>query len=166
MKKVVIHLKDRERKILNSKRKEKLSQRERNRVEVLLASDKGKSNDEIMDFLGIAQQTILNIKIKYLREGLEKALGEKKRSGRPVQYGIDSETELTALVCSVPPQGRDHWTAELLMKEMSSRVKGCEKISDGQIRIMLKKMIIGRGRLNPGALGRLMKNIGNGCTAL
>lgn len=165
MKKVLLHLTGKERKILNSKRKEKLSQRVRNRVEILLASDKEKSNNEIMDFLGISQQTILNVKIKYLKEGLEKALGENSRSGRPIKYGVDSETELTAIVCSAPPQGRDHWTAELLMKEMSSKVKGCEKISDGQIRLMLKKMIINHGKLNPGALGKLMQNIGNECIA-
>lgn len=165
MKKVVIRLKGKEREFLNNKRKEKLSQRIRNRVEILLASDKGKSNDEIMDFLGIAQQTILNVKTKYLKEGLENALEEKRRSGRPVEYGIKCETELTAIVCSNPPAGRDHWTAELLMKEMRVRVEGCEEISDGKIRLMLKKMIINHGRLNPGALGELMKNIESECIA-
>lgn len=165
MKKVVVNLKKSERLLLNQKRKETLSQRIRNRIEILLQSDKGKSNDEIVEYLGIAKQTILNTKLNYLRHGFDRSLVEASRSGRPVTYGVDAQTELTAIACSEPPKGRDHWTAELLMEEMKATAKGCEKISDEQVRLMLKKMIVSPGKLKSGVLEKLTRNTGRECIA-
>lgn len=165
MKKIIVDLADKERAFLKEKRREVLTARVRNRIDILLLSDQGKTNEEIIDHLAVFPQMIWSTKLKYRDHGLAAALSEKRRSGRPVKYGIDSETELTALACTDPPLGRDHWTAELLMEKMRETVKGCRGISDEQVRLMLKKTIVNLGKSKSGVLARLMKNTGIGCTA-
>ena len=51
---------------------------------------------------------------RFLQEGLEAALGEKARPGRPPKITGEIEAKLTVLVCSQPPEGQARWTLRLL----------------------------------------------------
>jgi len=48
------------------------------------------------------------------QEGLEAALEEKPRTGRPPKITGEVEAQLTVLACSQPPEGHAHWTLRLL----------------------------------------------------
>jgi putative transposase len=74
-----------------------LSARKYNRINILLLLSKGKKTSEIEDFLAVDRITVWKTKMKYLEQGIENALIEEERSGQPVKYNTDHESELAAL---------------------------------------------------------------------
>ena len=74
----------------------------------------------------------------YLQGGVELAVFDVARSGRPRQYDTNAEAQVTALACSAPPTGRQRWTmAEL---ERAAREKpSMGTVSRETVRRMLKK---------------------------
>ena len=144
MKKIPIQLAPNEKVFLEKKKREKLTKRQRDRIEILLLCHKKKSEKDIADFLGITTDTVWRTKKRYHEQGVG-ALEEKKRPGAPKKYRIREETELTALACSDPPEGHARWTLQLLMEKMRSDVQGCEKIQRQNIFLMLKKIQQNRG---------------------
>lgn len=122
----------------------KRSQREYDRVNILLSLHKGKKDAEIVDFLEVERTTIWRTRSRYLQEGVEKALQEKERSGQPNKYGAKQEAEIIALACSDPPAGRARWTLELLTEKVSLH-KGLESINRETIRLILKKTNVSLG---------------------
>lgn len=113
--------------------------RQTNRANILILCHNDKREKDIAEFLGVRTDTIWRIKKRYDEEGLESALGEKPRPGQPTKYNQTHKTRLTALACSKAPEGRDHWTLELLTEAMQNEVGGCETISKETVRLMLKK---------------------------
>ncbi|MEX2682776.1 MAG: helix-turn-helix domain-containing protein [Candidatus Sigynarchaeota archaeon] len=91
------------------------------RVMILLACDDGKTYEEIQSGLGVSGTMIRNTRRKFNEGGLEAALGEKPRPGKPVQVTPDIEAKITALACEEPPAGRNTWTIKLLKSEMKGR---------------------------------------------
>ena len=122
----------------------KRSQREYDRVNILLLLHKGKKDAEIVDFLEVERTTVWRTRMRYLQEGLEKSLQEKERSGQPHKYGTKQEAEIIALACSDPPAGRARWTLELLTEKVSLH-KGLESINRETIRLILKKTNVSLG---------------------
>lgn len=120
------------------------SEREYNRVNILLLLDKGKKDSEIKDFLDVDRATIWRTKQKYLKEGLENALREKERSGQPEKYGAKEKAEVIATACSSPPEGRSRWTLELLSNKLKEK-EGLETINRETIRLILKKTNVSLG---------------------
>jgi len=120
------------------------SLREINRANILLLLDKGKQAAEIADFLDIGRNTVSRTKQRFLREGIEPALGEEPRSGQPRIHTVARETEVIALACSDAPSGRTRWTLELLAETLNKQ-KGFKKINRESIRLMLKKTNVNRG---------------------
>jgi transposase len=108
------------------------------RAVMLLLLDKGMSNIEIADMLGVHQNTVGRIKNKYLKEGLKVALYDKPRSGQPKKYGAREEAEIIALACSDPPEGRKCWSIRLLTETLKGE-EGFETINRETVRIILKK---------------------------
>ena len=69
----------------------------------------------IAEHVMISPGTIANLKRRYLSGGLEAALYDKPRAGRPVtKMTGEVEAHLIALTCSDPPQSYDRWTLRLL----------------------------------------------------
>lgn len=120
------------------------SLREINRANILLLLDKGKKAIEIADFLDVGRNTVSRTKGKFLRKGLEAALGEQDRPGQPQKYTQTEQAEVIALACSDPPEGRQRWTLQLLTKEARKRA-GLEGISQESVRLMLKKTNVNLG---------------------
>lgn len=121
-----------------------LSLRKYNRINVLLLLNKGKRTSEIEDFLDVDRITIWRIKNRYLERGVELAIQEDARTGQPVKYTVDHETELAAMACGPCPSGRKRWTIQLLTETLKSK-KGFESINRETIRLALKKTNVNLG---------------------
>jgi transposase len=107
MQRVEIHLKNDERIKLEAMCSSGVNQvRSLQRAQILLALDKGISDHQIADVLNIDRISIWRIRKRYLKKGLEAALYDGARSGRPVEYGDIAEAEIVALACSNPPAGQ------------------------------------------------------------
>lgn len=94
----------------------------------------------------VAEATVLSsvsvshIKRRYFEGGLERALYDNPRPGRPVtKMTGDVEAQLIALTCSEPPEGHDHWTLRLLAEGLV-QLEVVESISHVTVGETLKKM--------------------------
>ncbi len=158
-----IHLSDKERKILREiTRKGSSSARRHTRARILLMADAvrqrsggerrriSNSNQTIAAELQISDRTVSRVRQRYLRGGLELALGDNPRPGRPVEIDGEAEAYLVALACSDPPEGRDGWTLQLLANKMVE-LEYVEHISDTWVMKRLKKMNCSLGRSKTGA---------------
>lgn len=105
---------DQRRFLKNITRKGKESARKINRARVLLLSDEGKKDKEIMETLRVSDTMVENTRKKFVAEGLENAINEKPRPGKPKKIDGRKEAELITLACSDPPEGRSKWTLRLL----------------------------------------------------
>lgn len=116
----------------------KRSAREFLRAMTLLLSNKGKTDEEIHEILGISTRTIERTREKYVTEGLDCALHELPRPGQPKKLSSAQEQQIIAIACSTAPEGRSHWTLELLREETIKRGI-INEISTEPIRILLKE---------------------------
>ncbi len=124
--------------------------REIRRGHILLQAERGKTDVEIADFLGISVQSVYVIRRKFSEKGLEAAIFDRKRSPRQTLLDAKQEAHLIALVCSEPPEGRTKWTIRLL-REKVIEVGIVNAISRETIRKTLKKTFSNRGKKQVGA---------------
>lgn len=118
-KRIIIKLKDQERQELEQQiRKGIRSARELTRARILLLSDQGQGVGQIAEAVMCSPGTVINIKKRYLAEGLEAALTEKPRPGARPKITGDVEAQLIALTCSDPPEGYGQWTLRLLSNRL------------------------------------------------
>ncbi len=108
------------------------------RCRVLLLADKGKTDQEISDALNVCLATIFNIRRRYCKGGLERAISEEARSGQPPKFKGKSMAKITALACSKPPEGRAKWSLRLLADRVIE-LDIVETISYQSVRNILKK---------------------------
>lgn len=112
--------------------------REVNRAHALSCLDRGVPESQIMEVLGLGRTALWRTRAAYLQGGVELAVFDIARSGRPRQYDTDAEARVTALACSAPPAGRQRWTlAEL--ERAARRESGLGAVSRETVRRMLKK---------------------------
>ena len=122
---------------------------------LLLADATGgddRPDEEIVEALGISPRTIARVRRRFVTEGLQAAIGRGPQPPRPDKIKIkgDIEQRLVQLACSDPPQGRCHWTLQLLADELV--VLGLvESISTESVRKALKKTTSSPGSSRPGA---------------
>jgi transposase len=130
--------------LLNFVRKGHKSARELTRARILLLSNQQKGVTEIAETLGVSRNTTLNIRRRYVEEGIPYALSDKPRSGQPIKYTEKHVAEVIALACSNSPDGSKRWSLSLLTEELREK-EGFETISKESIRLILKK-----AKLSPG----------------
>lgn len=94
--------------------KGKSSAREQTRVRVLDLLHRGEHPERIAEILQVGVATIYNLQNRYLKEGLESALSEKPRCGKPPVISGETKARITALACSDAPEGHARWTLRLL----------------------------------------------------
>jgi transposase len=112
--------------------------REVNRAHILAALDGKVPEAVICQVLGVGRTAIWRTRSAYLEGGLEHALRDEARPGKPRRYETDVEAEVTALACSKPPAGAKRWT--LILLEHAARERpGMQDISRETIRRLLKK---------------------------
>jgi DNA-binding CsgD family transcriptional regulator len=146
----VVRLTDDQRAALVRREDGPLTRRQRNRVQVLLRSDAGDTDQEIADDLSISVGTVANVRRRFTLGGLDAALDEMPRPGaRPVLDG-KAEAIVIATACSPTPHGRATWTARMLANRLVE-LRVVEKVSDDTILRVLKRVSSSRGRRSPGA---------------
>ena len=78
--------------------------REVNRAHILAALDRKVPESQIMAVLGVGRTAIWRTRATYLQDGLEFALRDAPRPGKPKRYQTDDEAQVAALACSAPPE--------------------------------------------------------------
>ena len=119
--------------------------RELNRAHILAALDRKIPESQIMEVLGVGRTAIWRTRAAYVQGGLEFALHDVPRPGKPKRYRTDEEAQVTALACSEPPPGAERWTVALLT-EAARSLPQMREVSRETIRRFLKKT-----SSNPGA---------------
>lgn len=123
------------------------------RARVLLLSAEGNTDVFIAKVLRVNPQTVRNIRKRFAEEGLEAALKERPRPGAQPKLDGKGEAFLVALACSEPPEGREHWTMQLLADKLVE-LGVVESISDETVRRVLKKTALSPGRRDSGVSAR------------
>jgi len=128
----------------------RLTLRERNRVQVLLGSDAGDTDEDVADAAGVCVATVVAIRKRFAADGLDAALGERPRSGGPAEFDGKVEATIVAIACSPTPAGRAEWTIGLIAGRLVE-LKVVESISGRTVGRVLKKVGSSRGRRRRGA---------------
>jgi hypothetical protein len=120
------------------------------RAQILLWSDAGKQDKEIVALLGCAPMTVSSTRERWVKE---KRLEDLPRLGSKPMLDAKQESLLIALACSDAPDGRAEWTMQLLADKLVE-LKVVEQISDETVRRTLKKTSSSRGNTSSGASRR------------
>ena len=112
---------------------------------VLLQADQsaagpGWADARIAEGLGVTTRTVENIRRRFVEQGLQAAL-ERKKQCRPSRERLldgAKEAKLVAICCSKAPNGRRHWTLQLLADRLVE-LNIVDSISYETVRRTLKK---------------------------
>ncbi len=112
------------------------------RARILLLSDTGHADGrrrdwEIAEAVDISERQVVRIRQQFVREG-ESVLDRQPRPSVPGKLDGKGEATLVRLCCSKAPEGRDHWTLQLLCDELS-RLKVVDSVCPETVRKVLKK---------------------------
>ena len=117
--------------------------RQYKRMQILLLADEnhdngGKTDKAIAEQLAISPATVERTRRHYVENGLESALNEQPRSGRPREISGETRAQITALACSTPPEGYGRWSLRLLA-DKAVELAFIEHISHDAVGDILKK---------------------------
>lgn len=144
-KKYVVELTDEEREqLLTMLKRGKVVARKLCRAQILLQADEGASDALIATTLHTGVATVERTRKRFVDEGLDAALTERRRLGGQPKLQGKAEAFLIATACSVPPNGRQRWTLQLLADRLVE-VGVVDTISDDTVGRALKKT-----QLSPG----------------
>ena len=139
MRQTELHLSEDDRAVVQEVRSKGLHQsREINRAHMLACLDQGIPEAQILAVLGVGRTALWRTRAAYAQGGLQLALFDVARPGRPRTYDTDAEAQVTALACSAPPQGRKRWTM-VELERAARREPGLGNLSRETVRRMLKK---------------------------
>jgi putative transposase len=131
------------------------------RAQILLKSDEGFTDEEIVEQLGCGERTVRNVRKRFCTEGLEAALVDAPRSGRPPGFTPRQQQQVVALACTAPPDGRCCWTLELLCEQAAER-GFVKSVSKSEVALWLKAHDLKPWRKKLGAFQNLPRNFVNG----
>jgi putative transposase len=118
------------------------------KARILLMTDYSKgahrTDEEVGSALGVSMRTIVRVRRRCLEGGLEAALYDKARSGRPPKITGEIEAQITVLACSDPPPGHAKWSLRLLA-DKTVELGYLDRISHVAISNRLKKTRCSRG---------------------
>jgi hypothetical protein len=105
-----------------------------------------RTDDDIVAALGIGPRTVARVRQRFVTEGFVAALNHKPQPPRPNKIKIkgDVEQQLIRLACGDPPEGRCHWTLNLLAGELVA-LGLVKSVSTETVREALKKTTLTRG---------------------
>ena len=118
--------------------------REVNRAHVLSCLDRDIPEAQIMAVLGIDRTAVWRARAAYLQGGVELAVFDVERSGRPRQYDTNAEARVIALACSTPPKGRQRWTM-VELERAARQEPGMQSVRREPVRRMLINTISSPG---------------------
>jgi transposase len=130
---------------------------------ILLMSDadhvEGRWKDvEIAKAVGVHENTVARVRIRFVTGGLEPALERKPRltPPNPPKFDGRQEAQLIAMCCSAAPAGRVRWTLSLLVDELKRR-RIVSTVCRETVRRTLKKTGCNLGESNGSASPRPIK---------
>src|SRR5512147_2298906 len=122
---------------------------------MLLRADVGEEgpswdDGRLAEALECGVSTVYRVRQSFVEQGLAAALLRKKPTGRQYRK-LDGaqEAHLIALACGASPEGRTHWTLQLLADRLVE-LEVVESISPECVRMTLKKTNSSRGCGNSG----------------
>tara|TARA_B100000315_G_C14499153_1_gene551494 strand:- start:605 stop:1204 length:600 start_codon:yes stop_codon:yes gene_type:complete len=124
--------------LLNVARRGKSSARKVKRSLILCKADEGLTDQQIADALLVGPSTVSRVRQRFAEEGLESALNERPRPGQKRKLDGKQEAHLVAIACSLAPEGRTHWTLQLLADKVV-KLEFADSISPETVRQVLKK---------------------------
>ena len=156
-KKYLVDLNQQERQDLQQLlRSGKHASRKLTRARILLQAAEGDTDQQIAHTLKVGRVTIERTRQRFVEAGLA-ALNEKPRPGKKPKLSAKAEARLIAEACSQAPEGRTHWTMQLLADRIVE-LHEVEAISDETIRRTLKKTSSNRGANSNGVFRQSMPN--------
>jgi len=139
MRQTELSLNKRDRRIVDEFRSKGLHMaREFNRAHILAALDSRVPEPQIMQVLNVGRTAIWRTRAAYVKGGLDFALHDEARPGKPKTYEADVEAQVSALACSDPPPGAQRWTV-VLLTQAARRHPKMKTISRETVRRILKK---------------------------
>lgn len=108
------------------------------RANILLKADSGMKDSDIGHHLDCTTVHVANIRQRYCTQGLQRALYDAPRSGKPAIFTGKDEAKIVALACSQSPDGASRWTLKLLAEE-AVKQKIVSDISPQTVWLMLER---------------------------
>jgi hypothetical protein len=115
------------------------------RAKILLMADEahpdgGYADWQISEEVGLCERQVVRIRQRFVKSGVQPTLVRAKRSDAGTRRALDGKAEahLVTLACSTPPEGRDHWTLQLLCNELK-RLEIIPSVCCETVRQVLKK---------------------------
>jgi hypothetical protein len=110
------------------------------------SKDQGLPDEDIIAALGTSLRTVERVRRRLVTQGLPAALDPRPQPPRPDKIKIkgDIEQQLIRLACSDPPEGRCHWTLNLLADELVA-LGLVRTVSTETVRQALKKTTLSLG---------------------
>jgi putative transposase len=103
----------------------------------LLELDRGKTYTDGSKTIQVSIPTLSSWVKQYQENGLQ-VLHDQPRSGRPIEIDGGQRAKITALACSLPPEGYAQWSLRLLADRVVE-LGYCEHISHTEVGAILKK---------------------------
>jgi transposase len=75
----------------------------------------------VAEVAGVTETTVRTVRRRYREAGLSAALHEKPRPGAARRLTQKQASEVVAMVCALPPEGRARWTVRLITQEAVRR---------------------------------------------
>ena len=139
MKRYIVKLSEEEKKDLHAlTHKGTCGVRKLRRAQMLVLADEGLTDEEIARALDGSVSTVERVRKRFVQEGLKAALSERPRPGARRKLDGRQEAYLLALASSDPPEGKKHWSMQLLADRLVG-LEIVEEISDETVRRTLKK---------------------------
>ena len=126
----------------------KLSARVITRARILLLTHAGRTNEAIRDALGVSLATVINIRRKFCTAGLDQALYDAPRPGRPAKFDGKDRAAITSLACSAAPKGYARWSLRLLA-DRAVELDLVDEIARSSVFYILKKTVVAQDKMVP-----------------
>jgi hypothetical protein len=117
------------------------------RAQLLLKADEagaGWSDDTIAPAVEVHPMTVVGVRQRYVEHGLAAVRHGRDTGHNPTIVPGEVAAHLSALPCSTPPNGREHWTMPLLADTLVE-LSVVAHIADETVRQTLKKTRSRRG---------------------
>jgi transposase len=109
------------------------------RANILNCLHLGYVSSDIAGILNVDPKTVTNVGNAYLEAGLDCALYDEERAGRPIDFDDRERSRIVAMVCSQPPQGFYRWTLDLIVEQAQERQLVEGTISRETVRVILQE---------------------------
>lgn len=123
------------------------------RAHTLLWASEGAFDHQIAAALHVDRSTVQRTRERFCGGGLDAALHESPRPGAERKLDGKAEAFLVALACTDAPEGREHWSMQMLADKIVE-LGLVPSISDETVRRTLKKTTSSPGSRTSGASRR------------